>query len=187
MSKKVYCGGDLLKLGSQLLRQREKEDIEALGYITHSPKDDKEINDKTAQTVESNNKLAERIVEKDTQGIISSDIIILEPTNDALGTCVELGQVKGMKDMAEMILILLQEYKNDQGKLDAITSVCTEMMSKKVYTHYEDVRRTDLPEVGDRRSWGVNQYVYGTCLSLTGGKGFYEWDEILKELKKNRR
>lgn len=184
--KKIYIGGDMLKKGSQLLRQQEKEDVEKLGYITHSPKDDKEINDKQAQTEESNNKLAERIVEKDTQGIVSSDIIILEPTNDACGTMVELGQVKGMKDLAEMILILLQEYRDDQGRLSAIASICNQILNKKVYTHYEDVRRTDIPEKADRRSWGINQYVYGTCLSLTNGKGLYEWNEILEELKNGR-
>ena len=43
--------------------------------------------------------------------------------------------------------------------------------------------RTDIPEKGDRRSFGVNQYVYGVCLDLTDGKGFYEWDEIMEELR----
>ena len=28
--------------------------------------------------------------------------------------------------------------------------------------------------------------VYGVCLDLTDGKGFYEWDEILDELEREK-
>ena len=52
-----------------------------------------------------------------------------------------------------------------------------------MYIQCADVRRTNIPEVGDRRSFGVNQYVYGVALDLTDGVGFYEWNEILEDIK----
>jgi nucleoside 2-deoxyribosyltransferase len=181
--KKVYLAGDMLKKGSQILREMEANQIRELGYEIHSPKDDKEINDKKNQTEESNNGLAEKIVYKDTNGILESEIIVIEPTNDALGTMVELGQIKGMKDMAKSIKAILTAYCGNKATIDEAIHTCDVMINKKVYAHYEDVRRTDIPEKGDRRSFGVNQYVYGVCLDLTDGKGFYEWDEIMEELR----
>lgn len=180
---KVYIAGDMLKKGSQILREMEANDLKELGYEIHSPKDDEEINDKSNQTEESNNKLAEKIVHKDTMGIFESDIVVIEPTNDALGTLVELGQIKGIKDMAKIFLSELSSNENTKEAIEDLYYFCLKMLDKKVYPHYEDIRRTSLPEVGDRRSFGVNQYVYGVCLGLTEGKGFYEWDEILEELK----
>ena len=181
--KKVYLAGDMLKKGSQILREMEANQIRELGYEIHSPKDDKEINDKKNQTEESNNGLAEKIVLKDTNGILESEIIVIEPTNDALGTMVELGQIKGMKDMAKSIKAILTVYCGNKATIDEAIHACDVMINKKVYAHYEDVRRTDIPEKGDRRSFGVNQYVYGVCLDLTDGKGFYEWEEIMEELR----
>lgn len=177
--KKVYIAGDMLKKGSQILREMERQEVLKLGYAVHSPKDDGEINDKKNQTEESNNSLAEKIVKKDTEGILSSEIIIIEPTNDACGTMVELGQIKGMKDMATIILTAI----NNGDSVEAIKKICEDINNKKVYPHYEDIRRTSIPESADRRSWSVNQYVYGVCLDLSNGYGFYEWNEIMEELK----
>ena len=67
--------------------------------------------------------------------------------------------------------------------LTDILATVIQRYDKKVYPHLEDIRRTNIPESGDRRSWGINQYVYGVCLDLTDGKGLYEWEEILEELK----
>ena len=188
--KMVYIGGDLLKRGSIMLRNQESKEIRELGYKVYSPIEDKSINDKSNQTEESNNGLAEKIVDNDTKGILDSDIIIIEPHENALGTMVELGQIKGSKDAARDIDYILL---NVQGidKEDAADYMYDEFLKlinkydKKVYPHLEDIRRTNISEVGDRRSWGINQYVYGTVLDLTDGKGFYEWEEIIKELKEN--
>ena len=182
-NKQIYLGGDLLKKSSQMLRELEKKELESLGYKVYSPKDDKEINDKSNQTEESNNGLAEKIVLKDTKGIIESDIVVIEPTNDALGTCVELGQIKGMKDIADIIYKMYWSIDEDDDFIVELQHFIADIRKKKIYPHYEDIRRTDIPETGDRRSWSVNQYVYGTVLDLTNGKGFYEWDEIKEELK----
>lgn len=182
--KKIYLAGDMLKKGSQLLREQEANDLKALGYEIYSPKDDKEINDKKAQTEESNNGLAEKIVLKDTKGIMESDIIVIEPHENALGTMVELGQIKGMQDAFMMIWKWLYQHKDVQAHVfNEFLNEFGDKFLKPVFPHLEDVRRTDIPEKGDRRSFGVNQYVYGVCLDLTEGKGFYEWEEILEELK----
>lgn len=182
MSKKmIYLGGDMLKKGSQLLREMEGNELKALGYDVYSPKDDKEINDKQNQTEESNNGLAEKIVYKDTKGIIESDIIVIEPHENALGTMVELGQIKGMRDMAKIFIEKLQGDDLVQ-RVNEYLLFCEKVLAKPVYPHCQDVRRTNIPECGDRRSWGINQYVYGVCLDVTGGKGLYEWEEIVEEL-----
>jgi ribosomal protein L17 len=188
--KTIYLAGDMLKKGSILLREQEAKELRELGHKIYSPIEDKSINDKTNQTEESNNGLAERIVRNDTRGILNSDIIVIEPHENALGTMVELGQIKGYKDCArELKSILDKIVKSECDDSQAVNRLAMELhflikkYDKKVYPHLEDIRRTDIPEVGDRRSWSINQYVYGVCLDLTDGKGLYEWEEILEELK----
>ena len=188
--KTIYLAGDMLKKGSILLREQEAKELRELGHKIYSPIEDKSINDKTNQTEESNNGLAERIVRNDTRGILNSDIIVIEAHENALGTMVELGQIKGYKDCArELKSILDRVVKSECDDSQAVNRLAMELhllikkYDKKVYTHLEDIRRTDIPETGDRRSWSINQYVYGVCLDLTDGKGLYEWEEILEELK----
>lgn len=188
--KTIYLAGDMLKKGSILLREQEAKELRELGHKIYSPIEDKSINDKTNQTEESNNGLAERIVRNDTRGILSSDIIVIEPHENALGTMVELGQIKGYKDCArELKSILNRLVKSECDDSQAVNRLAMELhflikkYDKKVYPHLEDIRRTNIPETGDRRSWSINQYVYGVCLDLTDGKGLYEWEEILEELK----
>ena len=188
--KTIYLAGDMLKKGSILLREQEAKELRELGHKIYSPIEDKSINDKTNQTEESNNGLAERIVINDTRGILNSDIIVIEPHENALGTMVELGQIKGYKDCArELKSILDKVVKSECDDSQAVNRLAMELhflikkYDKKVYPHLEDIRRTNIPETGDRRSWGINQYVYGVCLDLTDGKGLYEWEEILEELK----
>ena len=188
--KTIYLAGDMLKKGSILLREQEAKELRELGHKIYSPIEDKSINDKTNQTEESNNGLAERIVRNDTRGILNSDIIVIEPHENALGTMVELGQIKGYKDCArELKSILNRLVKSECDDSQAVNRLAMELhflikkYDKKVYPHLEDIRRTNIPETGDRRSWGINQYVYGVCLDLTDGKGLYDWEEILEELK----
>ena len=188
--KTIYLAGDMLKKGSILLREQEAKELRELGHKIYSPIEDKSINDKTNQTEESNNGLAERIVRNDTRGILNSDIIVIEPHENALGTMVELGQIKGYKDCArELKSILDRLVKSECDDSQAVNRLAMELhflikkYDKKVYPHLEDIRRTNIPETGDRRSWSINQYVYGVCLDLTEGKGLYEWEEILEELK----
>ena len=186
---KVYIAGDMLPKGSQLLRAKEREDIKKIGLDFYNPMDNEEINDKSNV---SNEGLAEKIVKQDTDAIKESDVIVIEPQPFALGTLVELGQVKGMKDLAKMILKTADdmEFENPSNILNEILLLAETFADKKVFPHYEDVRRFDgagKDEEGDRRSLGINQYVYGVCLDLTDGKGFYEWEEVLNELGRIKR
>lgn len=182
---KTYLAGDMLKKGSILLREQEAKELRELGVEIYSPIEDKSINDKSNQTEESNNGLAERIVRNDTKGIIESDVIVIEPHENAIGTMVELGQIKGMKDA----FLMIQDWLIEDERIGADVYIdflvkFKGKLHKTVYPHLEDIRRTDIPECGDRRSWGINQYVYGVCLDLTDGKGLYTWSEIKEELVK---
>lgn len=152
----VYNGGDMLSQASQLMHAKENKQLASLGYRVYSPQDDKEINDKQHQTEDSNNGLAEKIFEHDTSGMEQSDIIIFEVSNNNVGTSVEIGQ------WAQ------QERLRPSGK--------------KYYFHSYDIRRTNIPETGDRRSWGINQYLYGAIL-LLNPKGIQPWKKIMQELK----
>ena len=76
--KQVYIGGDMLYKGSQLIREQEKRDIESVGLKPYAPQDDKEINDKSNQTKEANDGLAEKIVRNDTKAMLESDIVIFD-------------------------------------------------------------------------------------------------------------
>ena len=111
---------------------------------------------------------------------------------------MELGQIKGMRDMAKIILDInrsFEERHEQEGdwatyrgmamdELDAVYEAAETVLEKKVYAHNTDIRRAnDKPQAGDRREYGPNQYVYGTVLDLTDGKGFYDWDEIIEEVK----
>lgn len=183
--KKVYLAGDIMTKGSQLQRESEGFEIKALGIELYNPKDNKEINDKANANQDG---LAERIVKQDSEAIYASDILIIEPQPFALGTITELGQVKGRKDLAKEIVEIGKDVSrsNDEVLCD-ILELAHKAVEQMVLPHYQDIRRFQgVTESEDRRSLGINQYVYGVVLDLTDGKGFYEWDEILEELKKVR-
>ena len=191
----IYTAGDMLSEGARMRRAWEAEQLRSLGATLHVPHEDKSINDKANAVQEG---LAERIVENDTKGIIDSDIIVIDAHENGKGTLVELGQIKGMRDMAKIILDINRSFEerheqegdwasyNDMtlDELDAVYEVAEAVLSKKVYAHNTDIRRAnDKPQAGDRREYAPNQYVYGTVLDLTDGKGFYDWDEIIEEVK----
>lgn len=152
----IYNGGDMLSLANQVRHADENRQLRNLGFQVYSPQDDKTINDKTNQTVESNNSLAEKIFDRDTTGMEKADIIIFEVSNNNVGTTTEIGQWA----MQERI----------------------KPTWKKYYFHSYDIRRTGIPEVGDRRSWSINQYLYGAILSLNP-KGIMSWPSIITELQ----
>ena len=125
--KTIYLAGDMLKKGSILLREQEAKELRELGHKIYSPIEDKSINDKTNQTEESNNGLAERIGRNDTRGILNSDVIVIEPHENALGTMVELGQIKGYKDCArELKSILNRLVKSECDDSQAVNRLAME-------------------------------------------------------------
>ena len=182
---KTYLAGHMLDAGAVMRREWEAEQLRKAGANLHVPHEDKSINDKANAVQEG---LAERIVANDTQGIIDSDIIVIDAHENGKGTLVELGQIKGMKDMADIVLSSVvcatHGVLSERDALDMIQAAVERMLEKKVYAHNTDIRRANTqPQAGDRREYGPNQYVYGTVLDLTDGKGFYDWDEIIEEVK----
>src|SRR5699024_3159087 len=181
----MYGAGYMLSEGARMRRSWEAEQLRKAGANLHVPHEDKSINDKANAVPEG---LAERIVANDTQGIIDSDIIVIDAHENGKGTLVELGQIKGMKDMADIVLSSVLDVTNgvlsERDALDLIQADVESVLEKKVYAHNTDIRRAnDKPQAGDRREYGPNQYVYGTVLDITYGKVFYDWDEIIEEVK----
>lgn len=191
----LYLAGDMLSEGAKMRREWEARGLRLVGANLHVPHEDKSINDKANAVQEG---LAERIVSNDTQGIIDSDVIVIDAHENGKGTLVELGQIKGMKDMAKIILDINRRFEERHERdgdwatyrdmamdeLDAVYEAAEEVLEKKVFAHNTDIRRAnDKPQEGDRREYGPNQYVYGTVLDLTDGKGFYDWVEIIEEVK----
>lgn len=177
--RKVYIAGHMLTRGSQMQRAEERAMVEKLGHQLYNPMDNKEINDKAA--LAGHDKLAERIVKQDTDAIFWADTVLIEPLAEANGTLVELGQIKGMKDLAKKLLDL--PARNEIEFADMAHELLKRILDQKVVAHFEDIRRVEgITETGDRRSLGINQYVYGTVLDLTEGKGFTEFKDLPEAL-----
>ena len=90
--------------------------------------------------------------------------------------------------MADIVLSSVLDVTNgvlsERDALDLIQADVESVLEKKVYAHNTDIRQANSqPQSGDRREYGPNQYVYGTVLDLTDGKGFFDWDEIIEEVK----
>lgn len=180
-NKQVYLAGDMLTFGAQRQRAYEAEELRKAGATVYAPQEDASINDK-ANAVQDG--LAERIVRNDTNGIVTSDIVVIDAHENGKGTLVELGQLKGMRDLALIIDELLQSDLSDDECFSAISQEVRYTLSKRILPHNTDIRRANTSlQQGDRREYGVNQYVYGTVLDLTNGHGFYEFDEILGEVE----
>lgn len=180
---RLYLAGDMLLKASQLLRAEEKRLLQEKGLADnlYNPMD-AEFNDKEKN--KNNSLLCDAIVMGDTNAIEWSNRVIIEPTSNALGTTVELGQVFAYNKMNDYIRnILDDESLRETDKLAKLRKMIdVDIPKKTVYAQYNDVRRHDAPECGDFRSWGVNQYVYGVVRALTDNRGFQEFEEIVENL-----
>lgn len=168
MSKVIYVGGDMLLKGSQILREQEKESIRKLGLTAYAPQDDKEINDKSKHTAESNDKLSRKIFLNDTHAMVKSDALVFEVSNNNVGTTTEIGQWA-------MVFFL---YHEDPIRYASLKELAT----KPVFFHTTDIRDTSIPEVGYGRSHSYNQYLIGAIEEIRG-VGIQTWEEIEEELK----
>ena len=180
--EKVYLAGDLLNRGSVLLRQKEAKELRELGVNVVSVIENEKINNKKKQTIESNNTLAERIVENDLREMLEADTIIINPESFAIGTNIELGFCTAWKETSKLMKEILNRDLSDENKIKELEQLSNEL-DKEILPHIEDIRRHDLPEIGDRRSFSLNAFMYGCCLRTTDGKGLFEWEEILDEFK----
>lgn len=182
---KAYIAGDIMSKGSAMLREKERNDIAELGFDFYNPGDNEEINAK--DKLDNNEGLAEKIVKADMEQIKSSDVVVIEPASHALGTMAELAIIYGMKELAKEIKELDKSTQTITEFYSKTNALLDKVLSQKVYPHYEDIRNVpNAMESGLRRSFSINQFIYGICIALAGredGEGMYTWEEILDDLK----
>lgn len=185
-----YLGGDIMSFGSNLAREYEYNKFKEANIPgeVYSPVMNKSINDKSNMTEEENNHLAEKIVAADVERLWNSDYTVLCPEQSAIGTMCEMGILYGWKYMADKLMETVKygiEQKYSQEViLDALTDVIKDIQSKKNYAHYFDIRTNHLNEKDWRRSFSINQFLYGICLAATEDNTLHNsFDEIIPILK----
>lgn len=200
-----YLGGDIMTHGSNLARQYEYDKfIEAeIPVDIYSPIMNKSINDKSNVTEEENNCLAEKIVAADVERLWNSDFTVLSTEQSAIGTMCEMGILYGWKYMIEHIANEAKEkfHKkypdhvsctyNDMTQeqkaymYDCFYESMNRQWKKKNYAHYFDIRTNHLNEKDWRRSFGMNQFLYGIILAATADNQLHNhFDEIIPILQK---
>ena len=193
-----YLGGDIMSFGSNLARQYEYDkfkEAEIPGEV-YSPVMNKSINDKSNMTEEENNHLAEKICEADIERLWNSDYTVLCPEQSAIGTMCEMGVLYGWKYMADKLMRIISEKitteisHNDfsiEQKAELFDKLETEINKqyfKNNYAHYFDIRTNHLNEKDWRRSFSINQMLYGMILAATSDHTLHNsFDEIIPILK----
>ena len=196
-----YLGGDIMTYGSNLARQEEYNKFKAAGIPgeVYSPVQNKSINDKSNMTEEENNHLAEKICEADIERLWNSDYTVLCPEQSAIGTMCEMGVLYGwkymIKKMRSQIWNWIEKNKygledqhlttQDKAELfDILYTTITKITNKKNYAHYFDIRTNHLNEKDWRRSFSINQMLYGMILYATEDHMLHNsFDEILPLLQ----
>ena len=186
-----YLGGDIMTYGSNLARQEEYDKFKAAGIPgdVYSPVQNKSINDKSNMTEEENNHLAEKICEADIERLWNSDYTVLCPEQSAIGTMCEMGVLYGWKYMADKLMKLYADSMakgHTAGECgNIIMNKILEIERKKNYAHYFDIRTNHLNEKDWRRSFSINQMLYGMILYATEDHMLHNsFDEILPLLQK---
>ena len=163
-----YLGGDIMTRGSNLARQEEYDKFLEAGIPgeVYSPVQNKSINDKSNMTEEENNHLAEKICEADIERLWNSDYTVLCPEQSAIGTMCEMGVLYGWKYMAaKLIEIIMNAIHKDEVPTEEILHRVAEeierIYNKLNYAHYFDIRTNHLNEKDWRRSFSINQFLYG--------------------------
>lgn len=190
MSKPLgYLGGDIMSFGSNLARQYEYDKFLKMGLPVevYSPVQNKSINDKSNMTEEENNHLAEKITEADIERLWNSDFVVMCPEQSAIGSMCETGCLFGWKWMAEKLLSLYQESKvNGEDDEQTLTRIYDELLrinDKKNFFHYFDIRTNHLNEKDWRRSFSINQLLYGMVLYTSETGDFESFENIMKRLE----
>ena len=184
-----YVGGDIMTHGSQLARQEECDKIDAPGLnITYySPAQNKSINDKSNMTEEQNNCLAEKITAADIERLWNSDFAVMCTEQSAIGTMCELGCLFGWKYMADRLIEIVNDKAIPDNDMFAelIEKEIRRIANKNIFAHYFDIRTNHLNEKDWRRSFSINQLLYGMILDCTKDHKLHEnFDSVLEELKK---
>ena len=186
-----YLGGDIMSHGSNLARQEEYDKFQEAGIPgeVYSPVQNKSINDKSNMTEEENNHLAEKICEADIERLWNSDYTVLCPEQSAIGTMCEMGVLYGWKYMAQKLMdVFAQALREGKTVGECQTLVLNKILEidrKKNYAHYFDIRTNHLNEKDWRRSFSINQMLYGMILYATEDHTLHNsFDEIIPLLQK---
>ena len=196
--KQVYLAGDMLHKSMFDYRKQQKEEIEGIeGLQVYNPSSNDDINSKKTAKKE---KLAERIVEQDTQAIEKADVYVIDlPTADAggRGTVAEIGQIYQMKREAKNLISQLEEmqelsmntdgtYNDEYYTLQGIIDEKQKVVDKICLVYSDDVRwnTSDMNDTMDRIPYSFNAYTYGLVMYITNGEGVISWEEVLNRLEK---
>ncbi|AAX92355.1 nucleoside 2-deoxyribosyltransferase [Staphylococcus phage Twort] len=194
--KVVYLGGHLLNQAMIEYREKQHDRVEGIVGITpYSPHKDKSINDKENAVQEG---LAERILNNDFKAMQESDVFVFDILNEGLGTIAELGILLGMKHQAQKTIkqleeqadiFMLNEFDELSEEYDILQGLIAEqkiILNKPVLIYCSDIRQGHGKPYNDpdRAEFSTNQFIFGMILSLTNGKGFISWEEVLEELEK---
>ena len=196
-----YLGGDIMTFGSNLARQYEYDEFIKAGIPgeVYSPVKNKSINDKSNMTEEENNCLAEKITSADIERLWNSDYVVMCPEQHAIGSMCELGCLYGWKYMANQIIAMLSKYINElmespaddkvraeiyRNMFETILENVIRIRDKNIYAHYFDIRTNHLNEKDWRRSFSINQLLYGMILYCTSDQMLHNsFDEIIPILQ----
>lgn len=195
--KQVYLAGDMLHKSMFDYRKQQKEEIEGIeGLQVYNPSSNDDINSKKTAKKE---KLAERIVDQDTQAIEKADVYVIDlPTADAggRGTVAEIGQIHQMKREAKNLISQLEEmqelsmntdgtYNDEYYTLQGIIDEKQKVVDKICLVYSDDVRwnTSDMNDTMDRIPYSFNAYTYGLVMYITNGEGVISWEEVKKRLE----
>ena len=196
--KVCYLCGDMLHKAQFDYRKQQKEEIEGIeGLQVYNPSSNDDINSKKTAKKE---KLAERIVEQDTQAIEKADVYVIDlPTADAggRGTVAEIGQIYQMKREAKNLISQLEEmqelsmntdgtYNDEYYTLQGIIDEKQKVVDKICLVYSDDVRwnTSDMSDTMDRIPYSFNAYTYGLVMYITNGEAVISWEEVLNRLEK---
>ena len=109
--------------------EREKQELQRLGFKVYAPHDDKGINDKANA---KQDKLAERIVANDTEGMERSNIMIFDYLPHAQGTICEMGYVQHLKRASEKDIKIYVQCTDIRQGTDIFQTSRTEQSSVSI-------------------------------------------------------
>jgi hypothetical protein len=190
-----YLGGDIMSFGSNLARQYEYDKFIEMGLPVdvYSPVQNKSINDKSNMTEAENNVLAEKITAADIERLWNSDFVVMEPAQTAIGSMCELGCLFGWQYMCDRLFDICGEVgaldeiadsvEKQQELLVRLLNEINRLSLKDVYCHYFDIRTNHLNEKDWRRSFSINQLLYGMIRYVEKNHDIETFDEIMKQLK----
>ncbi|MBM7836330.1 hypothetical protein [Clostridium sardiniense] len=185
MEKRLYLAGGIMSRGEILAREEEYNKLQSLGldFDIYSPVKNKSINDKSNVTEEENNKLSEKIVKADMERLWSSDLVIAEYQPYALGTISEIAILYMMKQFKDKLDEILKKSHSADEVMNEIVYL-RNLCDKDVRIHSSDIRNTDIPEIGFKRSHSYNQFCLGLIEDVTKGKSIQDLNIIIKEVEK---